>query len=147
MSQITTKEVSQILGISKRTLFRWEKEGRFKSTREGILNVRVYDRDYVVMAKKLLNSVKQIDEHNTKLREILAQSNKHQIEQVYYPGKRLKLISSSEMEASKQASDNEKTWSVERDKLKAEFGLLLQDFRIRFPDAPIKELLLKEERK
>ena len=146
MSQITTKEASQILGISKRTLFRWEKEGRVKSAREGILNVRVYDNGYIMMVKRLLDLDKKIDAHNAKLREIIEQSKKHQLEQVYQPGRPLKLSTPLEVEAASKAFDDEDAWEVEHDKQMVELGLLLQEFRVNFPDAPLKELLLKEER-
>lgn len=154
MSQITTKEASQILGISKRTLFRWEKEGRIKSTLESILNVnvRVYDRDFIVkirdydlMVKKILGLNKQIEEHNSKLPEFLEQSRKHQLIQTYKPGKPLKLLSSSEVEAAIKAFNNEEKWSVEHKRLITEFGQLLQSFRTSFPDKSVKELFLKEE--
>lgn len=146
MPQITTKEASQILGISKRTLFRWEKEGRIKSVREGILNIRVYDRDYIAMVKKLLDLDKLIREHNAKLPEILVQIRKHQLEQIYNPGKPLKLFSSSDLKAMGKAFDDEETWDAEHKRQMIELGQLLQEFRTEFPDAPLKELLLKEEK-
>lgn len=153
MLQITAKEASQILGISKRTLFRWEKEGIIRSTREGILNVRVYDRDYIVqskeyfsMIKKILDLNKQIREHNAKLPEILIQCRKYQLEQVYFPAEPLKLFSHSDLKAMGKAYDNEEAWDSKHKRLNNEFGLLLEDFRRMFPDAPLKELLLKKEK-
>lgn len=136
MPQITTKEASQILNISKRTLFRWEKEGRIRSVREGILKIRVYDRDYIVMTKKILDLDKQLDEHQVKLPEILEQSKKHQLEQVYQPPKPLKLLSSSDVEASKKAFNDEEAWLAEHKRLLNELG--------KFPRDILKELLLKQ---
>lgn len=146
MPQITTKEASRILGISKRTLFRWEQERRIKSTREGILNIRVYDRQYITMVKKLLDLDKRIRKHNTKLPEILVQIRKHQLEQVYNPGRPLKLFSSSDLKSMGKAFDDEEAWDAEHKRQIIELGQLLQEFRTKFPDAPLKELLLKEEK-
>lgn len=146
MSLITAKDASQILCISKRTLFRWEKEGRIKSAREGILNVRVYDRDYIAMVKKLLDLDKRIREHNAKLPEILVQIRKHQLEQVYNPAKPLKLFSSSDLKAMGKTFDDEEAWDAEHKRQIIKLGQLLQEFRTKFPDAPLKELLLKEEK-
>lgn len=148
MSQITAKEASQILGISKRTLYRWEEEGRIKSTREGILNVRVYDRDYLLMVRKLLDLSKKIDEHNTKLPEILEQSKEHHLEQTYFPGKPLKLSSEEEVEAAMKAFNNEDAWETEHDEQMTEYGLLLADFKRNFPEVTLEELLalLKENK-
>lgn len=145
MLQITTKEASQILGISKRTLFRWEKEERIISTREGILKIRVYNRSYIVTVKKLLDLDKQIKEHNVKHQEIVEQSRKHQLEQIYH-GKSMGLYGQSEKEASLKAFKNEKAWDTEHTRLNTEFGQLLYSYRTHFPDAPFKELFLKEER-
>ena len=142
MLQITTKEASQILGISKRTLFRWEKEGRIKCTREGILKVRVYDRDYIVMAKKVLDLDRQIDKHNDRLPEILEQSKKHQLEQVYTPGRPLKPLSYLDVEAATKAFEDEEAWGAEHDRLMTEFRLNIQTFRDNFPEESLRELLL-----
>lgn len=146
MLQITTKEASQILNISKRTLFRWEKEGRIKSIREGILNVRVYDRDYIVIVKKLLDLDKQIDEHQVKLPKILEQSKKRQLAQNYQSGKPLKLSSDLEVEAAIKAGNNEELWMAEHNRLILELGLLIRTFRINFSEAPLEELLSKGKR-
>ena len=51
MSNILAGDASKILGISKRTLYRWEKEGRIRSVRDGVLNVRVYDNIYIEMIR------------------------------------------------------------------------------------------------
>ncbi len=147
MPHITTKEASQILGISKRTLFRWEIEGQIKSTREGILKVRVYNQDYIVMVKKLLDLDKQIDKHQVKLPEILEQSRKHQLAQDYQPGKPLKLSNDLEVEAAIKAGNNEELWMAEHNRLISELGLLVRTFRINFPEAPLEELLSKEKRR
>lgn len=146
MPQITTKEASQILGISKRTLFRWEKEGKIKSMREGILKVRVYDQDYVALTRELLDLNKQIDKHNARLPEIKEQSLKHQLEQTYIPGKPLRLPTSLDAEAAMKASADEEEWLTEYYRLNNDFALLIRIFRTKFPKAPLERLLLKEDK-
>lgn len=133
MSQITTKEASQILGISKRTLFRWEKEGRIKSTREGILNVRVYDRDYIEMAKKILELNQQEKDHLTKLPEIRNQVKEHYLLQEYTPGKPLTLSTTEEVETAMKAFKDEEAWLAEHKRLLNEL--------FSFPRDIIRELL------
>lgn len=120
MTQITTGEAAKILGISKRTLYRWEKEGRIRSVREGILNVRIFDRNYIVMVKQIQDLDKRLNEIMTKLPQILEQSKRHQLEQVFNPGEKLKLLSSSEVEASKKAYEKEVAWVAEHRRLVAE---------------------------
>jgi excisionase family DNA binding protein len=133
MSQITASEVSTILKISKRTLFRWEKEGKIRSVRDGILKVRVYDKDYIKMVKNILELNKKEKEHLAKLPEILDQVKKHCLEQDYIPGKPLKLSTRADVEAAMKAFDDEEKWM---DKHKQILNELFS-----FPRDIIKELL------
>jgi len=110
MSQITASEASTILKISKRTLFRWEKEGKIRSVRDGILKVRVYDKEYIEMVKKILELNNKEKEHLTKLPEILDQVKKHCLEQDYIPGKPLKFLIESDVEAAMKAFGAEEKW-------------------------------------
>lgn len=136
MSQITTKEASQILGISKRTLFRWEKEGRIKSTREGILKVRVYDHDYIVESKLILDLNEKERDLVKKLSEAVEEEKKalfvQDVEKVQSGVEKLHIM---DMEETSKAIDKvataEKEW---REALDALF---------RYPKQRIRELLKK----
>lgn len=130
MSLITAKEASQILGISKRTLYRWEKEGRIRNYREGILNVRVYDRDYIEMARKILELDQQETDHLAKLPEIRNQVKEHFLLQEYTSGKPLKLSTTEEVEAAMKAFKDEETWLAEHKRLLAELCSYPRDILI-----------------
>ena len=48
MSLIAIKQAAEILGVSKRTLMRWDKDGRFKpESRQQFSRYRLYDREKV----------------------------------------------------------------------------------------------------
>lgn len=70
MSVVTARDAAKILGISKRTLFRWEDEGRIKSQRSGILETRVYDKNYILQTKEIIELNKKEKEHLAKLPEV-----------------------------------------------------------------------------
>ncbi len=52
---ITINEAAKILNVSKETLRRWDKTGKFKSYRNPINNYRVYDRSEVENLLKEFN--------------------------------------------------------------------------------------------
>jgi len=117
MSNIMAGDASKILEVSKRTLYRWEKEGRIRSTRDGILNVRLYDRDYIEIVKKIVDLNKQEKEHLAKLPGILEEEKKHHLEQDYHPGIPLKLSSEEEVDAAIKAFSDEDAWVAEHQRL------------------------------
>lgn len=133
MSQITANDASLILKVSKRSLFRWEKEGRIRSVRDGILRVRVYNKDYIEMVKNILELDKKEKEHLKKFPEIRNQVKKHLMEQDYMPEKPLKLLTSSDIEASMKAFDDEEAWMREHKRILNKL--------FSFPKDIIKELL------
>ena len=133
MSQITASDASSILKISKRTLYRWGEEGRIRNVRDGILKVRVYDKDYIEMVKSILELNKKEKEHLAKLPKIMDQVKKNLLEQDYIPGKRLKLMTSSDVEAAMKAFDDEEAWMREHKRILNEL--------LSFPRDIIKELL------
>lgn len=63
LSLITSIEVCKIFGISKRTLFRWEKEGLVTSSREEISKTRVYSKKDVEESAEIISLLKQEKEH------------------------------------------------------------------------------------
>lgn len=134
MPQITAKEASQILSISKRTLFRWEKEGRIKSTREGILNVRIYDRDYIVESKQILDLNEKERYLVKKFNEAVEEEKKvlfvQDVEKVQSGVEKLQIM---DMEETTKAMDKV-------DKAKKEWREAL-DALFRFPKQRIRELI------
>ena len=133
MLTIMSGEACKILKISKRTLYRWEKEGRIRSVRDGVLNVRVYDPAYIEMVKKIIDLDKQEKEHLAKLPGILEEEKKHHLEQDYHPGKPLKLSTEEEVEAAMRAFDAEEAWMAEHKRLFNKF--------LSYPRDILKEVL------
>ncbi len=138
MPHITTKEASQILGISKRTLFRWEKEGRIKSTREGILKVRLYDKEYIEETKKILDLNTKERELVKKLHEAVEEEKKvlfvQDVEKVRSGVEKLHIMDTEEAgNAMDKVDVSEKEW---REVLDALF---------KFPRQRLRELLLNKE--
>jgi len=127
MSNILAGDACKILKISKRTLYRWEKEGRVRSARDGMLNVRVYDPAYIEMVKKIIDLDKQEKEHLAKLPGILEEEKKHHLEQDYHPGKPLKLSTEEEVEAAMRAFDAEEAWMAEHKRLLNELFIYPRD--------------------
>lgn len=134
MSQLLTAgEASKILNISKRTLFRWEQEGKIRSVRDGILKVRVYDKDYIDTVRQILDVNRDYEENLKQHAQIMENSKKFMLEQDYIPGKPLKLMTDDDVEASIKVSKAEDEWWAEHQRL---FEKLFS-----FPIDIIKELL------
>jgi len=133
MELITSSRAAKILGISKRTLYRWEKERRVRSKREGILNIRVYDQDYIEMAKKILDLDKKEKEHLKNLPNIKKEIEEHHLLQEYIPGKPLKLSTEEEVKAAMKAFDAEEVWVEQHKRILNEL--------FTFPQEIIRELL------
>src|SRR3990167_6189087 len=138
MPQITAKEASQILGISKRTLFRWEEEGRIKSIREGILKVRLYDKAYIEETKQILDLNERERELVKKVHEAFEEEKNvlfvQDVDKVRSGAEKLHIMDIEEAgKAMDKVDVTEKEW---REVLDALF---------KFPRQRLRELLLNKE--
>lgn len=136
MTQITAGEAAKILGISKRTLYRWEDEGKIQSIREGLLKIRVYDRDYIEIAKKVIDLGKEEKAHLKKLPDVKKQADEYGLLQEYVPGRPLKLSTNEEVAAAMKAFDAEEAW-LEKHK-----RILFELFK--YPKDLIRKLTMEE---
>ena len=75
MSVITTGQAAKILGISKRTLMRWDESGRFSPTREAVSNIRVYEESIVKDLKFLMDHEKGYNENLRQIRKVALELN------------------------------------------------------------------------
>ncbi len=138
MLHITAKDASQILGISKRTLFRWEKEGRIRSVREGILKVRLYDKAYIEETKQILDLNERERELVKKVHEAVEDEKKvlfvQDVDEVRSGAEKLHIM---DIEEAGKAMDKvdvaEKEWKEVLDAL------------FKFPKQRLRELLIKNE--
>lgn len=63
MSYITIAKAAEILGVSKKTLFRWDEEGKFSpKTREKVSKIRLYEEIDVKYLKLVLDNEKRFKE-------------------------------------------------------------------------------------
>ena len=79
MSKITISQAAKILGVSKKTLMRWDKPGLFPARRESVSNVRIYDKEGVEklaewfdLRKKHLNHLKKLKPINDECRRFIS---------------------------------------------------------------------------
>lgn len=71
MSQLTIGQAAKILGVSKKTLMRWDNSGRFSPTRETVSNIRVYEESVVRNLKVLLDHERRYSENIRELRKMM----------------------------------------------------------------------------
>lgn len=127
MPYITAAEASEILGISKRTLFRWEEEGRINSKREGILKVRLYDKDYITQSAEILRLNRLEKEHLAKLPAIRERVKQHLFVQdvhALHAGEPMKFM---DVDAATKAFDDEEAWMAEHKRILNELFLYPRD--------------------
>lgn len=86
---MSIKQVADYLGVSKKTLMRWDKENYF-SSREAVTNARVYLRKDVEMAKKWLDLREKHRKHLKKLREVQKNLDKFLVVHPLVPGEPIK---------------------------------------------------------
>ena len=86
---MTTSQTAKYLGISKKTLMRWDEEDTFAS-REGIGNIRVYWREDVKKAKEWLDLREKHLKHIRKLKPIREAVNKTLVANPLIPGEPIK---------------------------------------------------------
>lgn len=76
MGKITISEVAKILGVSKKTLMRWDESGKFSPvSRESPLRVRVYSELDVRNLKILLDHEERYRENLKRLRRVQSALN------------------------------------------------------------------------
>lgn len=117
MMLITSSQAAKILNISKKTLYRWEQEGRIRVEREGVLNVRVYDRSYIQMVKRIIDLDEQEEKHLKKLPAIRERVKEHlfahDVESIR-SGEPLKFM---DIEKASKAFDDEEAWLKEHERI------------------------------
>lgn len=137
MTQITAGEAANILGISKRTLYRWEKEGKIAPIREGLLKIRVYDKAAIEIDKRILDLEEKRKDIIWKLNQAVENEKKvlfvQDVEKVRYGQEPFRLM---DMEAAGKAM-------AEVDKLEKEHREVLDEM-FQYPKERIRVLTIKE---
>jgi len=111
---MTIQQAADQLGISTKTLRRWERTGYLvPDQRQEITGVRLYNFDRISYWKKLLALRRAIKAHLKELAEILKALDENSIIQDYVPGKPLKLTTQEEMDKFSKAWEAEQEWNKE----------------------------------
>ncbi len=114
---ISDHQASGELGVSVRTLRRWEEKGHFPPQRIEDTNIRLYDADAVEYLKRVLNLDRGIKKHLQLLDGLRKELDKHILEQDFVPGKPLKLMTEKDVKDFTKAYDAMEEWEKEYKRL------------------------------
>ncbi len=120
---LTINQVAEILGVSTKTLRRWEESKYFIPDRDPYANTRLYHPVVVEYWKALLEMSRRMNEHLKKLEPIRKELNKYLVLEPLSPGQRLPMMNTEGFSIACAAEDN---WEKEWNKLMIEFD--------KFPD-------------
>ena len=113
---LTIKEAAKELNVSTKTLFRWDKKGYFVPEKKEP-NIRLYDPYVVSYWKTLFELDRSIKKHLGLLAGLRERLNKHNLEQDYIPGKKLKLMTDEDVKHFSEASEAMEKWNKNYDEM------------------------------
>lgn len=132
--KMTIHQVAEVLGVSTKTLRRWEESNLFTPERDPHTNIRLYHPYLVEYWKKLLTINREISSHLKKLDPIRKDLNKHIVMKPLSPGEKIPML---DIEGFSKANDAMEEWEAEYDKL-------IKDF-FEFPDMMQKAIHQMEQ--
>lgn len=106
-------QAAEALGVSTRTLARWEEKGYFLPERIPDTNIRLYHSYSVGYQKRILDLDRSINKHLKLLEGLKKRLDDHGILQEYIPGRPLKLLSEEDMKQFSDAYDAMEIWEKE----------------------------------
>ncbi len=136
---MTIKQASDELGISTKTLRRWEEDKYFVPERESNTGFRFYDPYIIGYWKRMLDLDRALKKHLELLDGVRKELDKHMLSQDYHPGRPLKLMDDHDIEEFTKASDAMEKW--EKD-----FRYLLDEL-IKYPKPMLKATTEKYDEK
>jgi DNA-binding transcriptional MerR regulator len=107
---ITIHQAARELGVSTKTLRRWEENKYFVPERDLNTNVRLYHPFIVGYWKKLLELDRSIKNHLKLLDGVKKELDKYMLEQDYIPGRPLKLLTENDFKNFSMAHDRMDKW-------------------------------------
>ncbi|RJQ35792.1 MerR family DNA-binding transcriptional regulator [Candidatus Microgenomates bacterium] len=121
-NEMTIKQASDELGVSIKTLRRWEEKGMLIPERDEKTKTRLYHPYLIEYWKRRILLSRKIRDH-LKLLEILKKElDEYPIEQTYTSGKPLKPISLEMLQGHQRASEDMDKWNEEYKKLLKELA-------------------------
>lgn len=115
---LTINQAAKILGVSTKTLRRWEDLKYFIPDRDPHANIRLYHPVALEYWKELLIKSKEISEHMRKLEPLRREVNKYLVMRPLAPGEKLPMM---DLTGFSVASNAEDVWMKEWDQLIKEF--------------------------
>lgn len=115
---MTIQQVANELGVSTKTLRRWEASGYLMpDERQEVTGVRLYHPDHINYWKNYLELRRLLNFKVKELEGIKKALDEHPAEQVYVPGKPLRLLTEEDLEKFQKARDAENKWNKEFDRI------------------------------
>lgn len=109
-NMLTIEETAKVLRVSTRTLLRWEEKG-YLAPHKKEPSIRLYDPNVVSYWKVMLGLDRKLKEHLKLLTELRERLNKHNLEQDYIPGKKLKLMTEEDLKSFSEAYEAMERWN------------------------------------
>lgn len=122
---MTIKRAAQYMGVSKKTLMRWDKAGLFPVQREEVSNIRYYDKSVLEKVVKWFDLRRREKEHLKKLSVINQKRSK------FIPITPLDGVSNPKVqnyEEMKQAYREYNEWKRKYDDLQEEYAQFTERF-------------------
>lgn len=113
---LTIEETAKALEVSTRTLLRWEKNAYLVPYKKGS-SIRLYDPNVVNYWKIMLQLDRKMEKHLKLLKGLRKRLNKHNLEQDYFPGKKLKVMIEKDMKLFSDACDEMEQWNKDYEEL------------------------------
>ena len=125
MSKITIGQAAKILGVSKKTLMRWDEPGLFPAQRESVSNVRIYDKEGVEKLAKWFDLREKHLNHLKKLKPVKDECQRFISTGPLDPHKPPKGYNLPDM---KKAFGKMKRWQRDLDKLQKQYIEFTEDY-------------------
>lgn len=110
---MSTKQVADFLGVSKKTLMRWDEKGIFPAEREEVSKSRIYYRPNVEKAKMWLDLRERHRKHLRKLPDIRKRLDEVLRMHPVIPGQPVKPWGSRDISVITKAIDAMEKWDRE----------------------------------
>ena len=117
---ISDHQAAKELGVSVRTLRRWEEQGYFSPQKIENTNIRLYHIYAVGYLKRILDLDRNLRIHLQLLEGLKKDLDKHNMEQDFIPGKPLKLMTEEDVHNFSKAYNAMEKWNKEFKRLLSE---------------------------
>lgn len=114
---LSVQQAAEELGVSTRTLSRWEENGYFVSEKIPNTKISLYHSHTVGYLKRVLNLDRSIRDHLKLLDGLRKRLDENMLEQDYLPGHPLRLMDADDIKRFSDAYDAMEKWEEDYKKL------------------------------